>query len=141
MAGWTFGRRLLQLGNPKLEVILDPPTLTAGQPAALEVRVLGNANLLHDWRLTLVIRQEMCIKERRSSSFEVEELHRVTIAVGEQAPPHDALLIKIPADVWPRYAIDDVEHICYLEAKARIDRWPDLHDEVRLNVRPATRTL
>ncbi|MEM6561770.1 MAG: DUF3592 domain-containing protein [Planctomycetota bacterium] len=128
-------RRTIKLGNPKLEITVTPGQLTAGEPAALEVRVLGDPSLLRDWTLALVVRREAYVKSGKSRRVDVEELHRVMIATSATAPAEDALLIKVPADVWPRYAIDDTEHFCILEAKARINRWPDLHDEVRLDVK------
>ena len=130
--------QFLALFNPRPRLTLSTGAPRLGEAATLEWGFHGAAGRIRRLRITVEGREEATVTSGKSTSTVKETF--ATLPLVDTIEPHQiaagTIPLIVPADTMHSFAADYHQVVWTLKLAGEIRRWPDVAEEIPLEVRP-----
>ena len=130
--------QLLALFNPRPRLTLSRGVLAPGDSVHLEWRFTGLPGRIRKLRIALEGREETVREDGGSASTKARTFATVVVVETEERTliPHGSRLLGVPADARPSDEGPDGRVRWLLTVRGEIAFWPDVNEEIELEVLP-----
>jgi Protein of unknown function (DUF3592) len=130
--------QLLALFNPRPSFTLSRTVLAPGDSVHLEWRLTGLPGRIRKLRIALEGREETAQEDGAARSGKAQTFATVVVVETEERTliPHGSRLVGVPADARPSGEGPDGRVRWLLTVRGEIAFWPDVSEEIELEVLP-----
>lgn len=130
---------VFRLSNPKIEIIPDSGSFSLDNPIRLSFRATGSMHRIISLKITLHGVEKISVSDGDSNRPEENEFFTETLL--ETSNPHEMtcgeLEVELPPDAMHSFRSDRASIEWRLKVVGSISKWPDIKDELILEVLPS----